>query len=243
MENNEVSIDYNKKFKELNNKISRISQETKENARIQNNYFSYINNIQQKCNKRFSNVDKGFNQIKNEFIRLINTYDTNQNTKHSNNQLQYLTQNIQTNLQEQRDSLCQYIDSVFNSITNEIISDHNVKVNEKKKLLKEAIEIKNEVTTHNKEIEMKITLEKSKMDKVINDIRKESCEEMQLVLNQIQEEQNIKTENKETFIKNCKKISGKIDEEFKRERKKREEFETNIFDLIDETCYKLSETS
>jgi hypothetical protein len=102
--------------------------------------------------------------------------------------------------------------------------------------------LQNEVKNKSKELERKIELKKNKIEKVIEDIKKESNDEMELLMKQIEDEDNIKDSNKEMFIKNCKEISDKIDEEFIKERGKREEFEMNIFDLIEETCVKLSET-
>ena len=239
------SVDYNKKFKELSNKISKIAKESKDNARIQNMYVNQIDEIEQKCLKRFNYLYNCFTQIKNEYTKLTNAYDNNtqyMKTHSQSNQFKHLMQRIQTSLKEQKESLCQYVDSVFDSISNEIINNQNDKDDEKKKLIREASLLQNEVKNKSKELERKIESEKNKIEKVIEDIKKESNDEMELLMKQIEDEDNIKDSNKEMFIKNCKEISDKIDEEFVKERGKREEFEMNIFDLIEETCVKLSET-
>ena len=43
-------IDYNKKFKELNNKITRITEETRNNNKAINQYYSKLEQIESKIN-------------------------------------------------------------------------------------------------------------------------------------------------------------------------------------------------
>ena len=75
----------------------------------------------------------------------------------------------------------------------------------------------------------------------MNDIAEDSNNEFGNVYELIKTEQTIKEDNKKEFDNNIKELMTKINEEFKNEEKKREDFEKNIFDLIEDTVVKLSE--
>ena len=43
-----------------------------------------------------------------------------------------------------------------------------------------------------------------------------------------------------SFVKNLEEIMEKVKNEFNKEKKQREDFEENVFNLIEETCTKLA---
>ena len=56
----------------------------------------------------------------------------------------------------------------------------------------------------------------------------------------IDNERKKREESENTFVQNLEEIMGKVKSEFSKEKKQREEFEENVFSLIEETCTKLA---
>ena len=56
----------------------------------------------------------------------------------------------------------------------------------------------------------------------------------------IDEEKKKREESENLFVKNLEDIMDKVKNEFKKEKNQREEFEENVFNLIEETCTKLA---
>lgn len=59
----------------------------------------------------------------------------------------------------------------------------------------------------------------------------------------IDEEKKKREDSENLFVKNLEEIMDKVKNEFKKEKKQREEFEENVFNLIEETCTKLASTN
>ena len=68
-------IDYNKKFKELNNKITRITEETRNNNKAINQYYSKLEQIESKINSKLSFLDKSLTSLKDYYTRLSSQYE------------------------------------------------------------------------------------------------------------------------------------------------------------------------
>ena len=78
-------IDYKKKFKDLNNKISGIIDENKKDNNRINKYISKLEDIEKKTIKRFNYLDKSFINLKEYFIKLSNQYHLNLKNEKVNN--------------------------------------------------------------------------------------------------------------------------------------------------------------
>jgi hypothetical protein len=50
-------------------------------------------------------------------------------------------------------------------------------------------------------------------------------------------------ESENAFVKNLEEIMEKVKEEFNKEKKQREDFEENVFNLIEDTCTKLANSN
>ena len=50
-------------------------------------------------------------------------------------------------------------------------------------------------------------------------------------------------ESESSFIQNLEEIMQKVKSEFAKEKKQREEFEENVFNLIEDTCTKLASSN
>ncbi|MCQ2818496.1 MAG: hypothetical protein MJ252_14605 [archaeon] len=59
----------------------------------------------------------------------------------------------------------------------------------------------------------------------------------------IDEEKKKREDSENLFVKNLEEIMEKVKTEFKKEKKQREEFEENVFNLIEETCTKLASSN
>jgi CRISPR/Cas system CSM-associated protein Csm2 small subunit len=63
------------------------------------------------------------------------------------------------------------------------------------------------------------------------------------VHNLIEEERKKREESENAFVKNLEEIMDKVKGEFNKEKKQREEFEENVFNLIEDTCTKLASSN
>ena len=111
MNDEATSVNYNEKFKSLSNKISKIAQETKANAMLANKYINRLNDIEEKSQKRISNLDKSFSALKEQYMKLTSQYDTNtQNYKNKgiSSQIKASTTKIEAQLQNQRENMKTY---------------------------------------------------------------------------------------------------------------------------------------
>ena len=238
------SVNYNEKFKSLSNKISKIAQETKSNAMLANRYLNRLNDIEEKGQRRINNLDKSFSSLKEQYMKLTSQYETNsQNYKNKgiSSQIKASTNKIESQLQSQRDNMKEYIDSIMQTVENGLEKKKSIQSVDKQNFIKEVEDIGKVIDSCSHEIEEKNSNEKEKINKIVNDIAEDSNNEFGNVYELIKTEQTIKEDNKKEFDNNIKELMTKINEEFKNEEKKREDFEKNIFDLIEDTVVKLSE--
>ena len=238
------SIDYNEKFKVLGNKIAKIRTETKNNIALSNAYLSRLNNIEEKAQKRINNLDKSFSTLKDQYLKLTSQYDTNSQyykTQGQVNLFKNSSTKIKAQLQSQRENLSEFIDSTFETIEKVLNKKKVYDDNDIEQFSKEIDSYQKEIGIFSKTLSDKVDKEKIKIDTALNDIRGESGLEFGKVIEKIKAEQIIKEDNKKEFQANCKELMSKINEEFQKEEAKREDFEKNIFDLIEETCIKLTE--
>ena len=127
------------------------------------------------------------------------------------------------------------------TIENGLEKKKSIQSVDKQNFIKEVEDIGKVIDSCSHEIEEKNSNEKEKINKIVNDIAEDSNNEFGNVYELIKTEQTIKEDNKKEFDNNIKELMTKINEEFKNEEKKREDFEKNIFDLIEDTVVKLSE--
>ena len=244
MNDEATSVDYNEKFKSLSKKISKIAQESKANAILANKYINRLNEIEEKSQKRIANLDKSFSSLKEQYMKLTSQYDTNtQNYKNKgiSSQIKVSANKITTQLKSQRDNMKEYIDSIMQTFEKGLEKKKSIQSVDGQNSLKEVEEIGKEIDTYSQEIEGRMSSEKVKIDKIVSDIKEDSSNEFGNLYELIKTEQTIKENNRKEFDTNIKELMSKISEEFKNEDKKREDFEKNIFDLIEDTVVKLSE--
>lgn len=238
------SIDYNEKFKVLGNKIAKIRTEAKNNFALSNAYLSRLDNIEEKAQKRINNLDKSFSALKDQYMKLTSQYDTNTQYYKTQGQVNLFNNSstkIKAQLQSQRENLSEFIDSTFENIEKIINKKKAYDYNDIQQFSKEIASYQKEIGIIAKTLNDKVDKEKTKIDTALNDIREESSSEFGTVIEKIKVEQTIKEDNKKEFQANCKELMTKINEEFQKEEAKREDFENSIFDLIEETCIKLTE--
>ena len=70
-------IDYNKKFKDLNNKISGIIEENKNDNKIINKYINKLDMIKKKLIVKIYYYEKLIIKLKEHFTKLTNQYQEN----------------------------------------------------------------------------------------------------------------------------------------------------------------------
>ena len=64
--------DFNKKFKDLNHKITKITEETKIHNKIVNQYINKLDDIEYKTQKKISSLDNFLSNIKEDYTKLSN---------------------------------------------------------------------------------------------------------------------------------------------------------------------------
>ena len=111
--------DYNRKFRELNLKIS---QAVKDNKNINNSIEQYnkrLNKIEEKSLKKLKALENSYSYIKNEFSKIVSIYhNIKQLEKRPLNEreINSIINDVNFNLKKQRKESIEYIQSIFSNV-------------------------------------------------------------------------------------------------------------------------------
>lgn len=242
----DTSQDYNSKFKQLSNKISTIASQTKVLSSACTRLENKLTNVESKCQSRFTSLDQKFTLLKDQYTKLTKQYEDNtQYQKQLKKELhsKQTDEKIKSQIQDQRSNLTIFINTIFNSIETNVAKILNLQEQESSSLKKEATEFQNEAATTIATLIDRIEKENQEQGQFIENIVNDSNKEFSNLYAELHKETKINEETKTEFLKNCKEVKEKMNDEFNKAKIQREGFEENIFNLIEDTCVKLSETS
>ena len=239
--------DINKKFKDLNNKITQITEETKIHNRIVNQYINKLDDIEYKSQKKISSLDNILTSLKDDYTKISNQFEKNsqvvknKNLNGSDNIINRYN-NIESDLKLHKNEMINYINSVFGKLEESIANINERKIKERKIIEKEIEELKsiseNIINKQIKDIEKR----KENTNNIIEEVKNDCLNEFKNVNKEINDEENKRNTNLDDFKKHLKEFEDRINEEYENQKKKKEMFEENIFSIIEETCNKLSES-
>lgn len=252
-----MSIDYNEKFLELRKKIAKISEGNSELNQNNNINYNRLKELELKTNQKIDIITNNFTNLKNEFMSITTNYsllnkpnnlqksfDYSNYRKEESNNLNYL-RNIAKKISEEiNKNSIEYQNSInlrFLDLENKIKNIFDKKKKAKKNLKKEIIMLDNDAKENIENINIKIENKKNEEENMIINIGEGFKKEMGNINNLIKE---IKSDNEKTnsaYAQKTKEINDWIQSNFKKERKKRENFQKKVLEILKETCQKLSD--
>ena len=110
--------DFNKKFKDLNNKITQITEETKYQNQIVNQYINKLDDIEYKTQKKISSLDNYLTNLKENYTKLSNLFETTNSNENnsSNNIINKINNHIETELKLSKNDKLNYINTIFGKL-------------------------------------------------------------------------------------------------------------------------------
>ena len=254
-----MSIDYNEKFKELRKKISILSEQNNETSKNKNYYKNRIKQLELNSEQKIDTISKKVNSLKNDFIKLHTIYNLEHNKNinkynsfyYPSSQKEELAEkklfikNLSNQISEQISTNSKEIQNdiylKFYEMENRIKGIFNKKREEKKYLKKEIImlagEFKNNLENLNQNIENKRIQE----EKIVININENFRREINNTNLTIKEMQRINEQNENVYINKIKEMNNWIIDNFRKEKRKRENFQENVMNILKETCQKLSD--
>ena len=251
-----MSIDYNEKFLELRKKIAKISERNSEYSQNNNIYKNWLRELEFKTNQRLKNISKNFTSLKDEFISITTKYafahsnknypsklfeysnykdEEEDNTKnYLKNFSKMISEDINKDIIERQND----INIKFLELENKIRNIFDAKQRPKNVIKNEIVLIANNVKDNIENINMKIEEKRNEEQNIIVNIGESFKKEMDNVndlINKDNEKTNVNYKNK------INEINEWIDNNFKKERKKREMFQKNVLRILKDTCQKLSD--
>lgn len=239
--------DINKKFKDLNNKITQITEETKIHNRIVNQYINKLDDIEYKALKKITSLDNILTSLKDDYTKLSNQFEKNsqviKNKKlNGSDNIINRYNNIESDLKIHKNDMVNYINSIFGKLEDSISNINERKIKERKNIEKEIEELKTlSEDIINKQMQQ-IEKRKENTNKIIEEVKNDCLNEFKNVDKEIKDEESKRNKNLDDFKRHLKEFDDRINEEYENQKKKKEMFEENIFSIIEETCNKLSES-
>ena len=239
--------DINKKFKDLNNKITQITEETKIHNRIVNQYINKLDDIEYKSQKKISSLDNILTSLKDDYTKLSNQFEKNsqviKNKKlNGSDNIINRYNNIESDLKIHKNDMVNYINSIFGKLEDSISNINERKIKERKNIEKEIEELKTlSEDIINKQMQQ-IEKRKENTNKIIEEVKNDCLNEFKNVDKEIKDEESKRNKNLDDFKRHLKEFDDRINEEYENQKKKKEMFEENIFSIIEEKCNKLSES-
>ena len=236
--------DFNKKFKDLNNKITQITEESKYQNQIVNQYINKLDDIEYKTQKKISSLDNYLTNLKENYTKLSNLFETTNSNKNnsSNNIINKINNHIETDLKLSKNDKLNYINSIFGKLEVSLNHIKEKRIKERKNLEKEIDDLKTfSEDIINKKIK-EIEKRKENTKNIIEEVKNNCLNEFNNVNLKIKDEENKRNNNIYDFKIHLKEVEERINKEFDSQTKKREKFKENIYSVIEETCNKILES-
>lgn len=252
-----MSIDYNEKFLELRKKIAKIAEGNSELNQNNNINYNRLKELELNSNQKIDIITNNFTNLKNEFMSITTNYsllnkssnlqksfDYSNYIKEENNNLNYLrnlTKKISEEINKNSIENQNIINLRFLDLENKIKNIFDKKKKGRKNIKKEIIFLENTAKENIENINIKIENKKNEEENMILNIGEGFKKEMGNINNLIKEIKSDNDKSNLAYEDKTKEINEWIQNNFKKERKKRETFQKNVLEILKETCKKLSD--
>ena len=236
--------DYNKRFKELHQKITQVVKDKNITNSVIQKYDNRLNKIEDNSLKKLSQLEKSYSLLKEEFSKIVSLYNNIKNSEKkplNDKEMNLLIQNLNINLRNEKNEMSDYIKSVFSEIERTINKINENNISQKIKFSNDCDLMKETIDNHSNNFEYILQNQNNKIAQILEDMREGTEKEFENVNRIIEEEINKQDFNSNQLGKNLNELNNKIDEEFQKSKQSSNEFEENIFNLIEETCMKVAE--
>ena len=236
--------DYNRKFRELNLKIS---QAVKDNKNINNSIEQYnkrLNKIEENSLKKLKALENSYSYIKNEFSKIVSIYhNIKQLEKRPLNEreINSIINDVNFNLKKQRKESIEYIQSIFSNVERTISKINDNDFYEKNKFTNECNNMKEIIDNNINDCENILQNKNYKINQILEDLKESSEKEFENVNKLLEKEIYQQDFNSNKLNKDLNDLNDKIEEKFLKTKQSLNDFEENIFNLVDETCLKLTQ--
>ena len=236
--------DYNRKFRELNLKIS---QAVKDNKNINNSIEQYnkrLNKIEENSLKKLKALENSYSYIKNEFSKIVSIYhNIKQLEKRPLNEreINSIINDVNFNLKKQRKESIEYIQSIFSNVERTISKINDNDFYEKNKFTNECNNMKEIIDNNMNDCENILQNKNYKINQILEDLKESSEKEFENVNKLLEKEIYQQDFNSNKLNKDLNDLNDKIEEKFLKTKQSLNDFEENIFNLVDETCLKLTQ--
>ena len=235
--------DYNKRFKELNKKITEVVKENKNTNIIIQKHNDRLNKIHDKSMKKLLELEKSYSLLKEEFTKISSIYNNMKNLEKkplNDREMNYLIQNLNITLKNQKNEMVEYIKSIFSEIERSISKINDNNFFQKNTFSNDCEIMKENIDSINNNLEYVLQNQNIKINQMLDDIKQATDKEFENVNKLLEEEINTQEFNSNQ-LNNLNDLNIKIDEEFIKLKQNTNEFEENIFNLIEDTCMKVAE--
>jgi DNA-binding HxlR family transcriptional regulator len=236
--------DYNKRFKELHQKITQVVKDKNITNSVIQKYDNRLNKIEDNSLKKLSQLEKSYSLLKEEFSKIVSLYNNIKNSEKkplNDKEMNLLIQNLNINLRNEKNEMSDYIKSVFSEIERTINKINENNISQKIKFSNDCDLMKETIDNNSNNFEYILQNQNNKIAQILEDMREGTEKEFENVNRIIEEEINKHDFNSNQLGKNLNELNNKIDEEFQKSKQSSNEFEENIFNLIEETCMKVAE--
>ena len=252
-----VDVDYNEKFLELRKKIAKIAEGNSELNQNSNMNYNRLKAIELNSNQKIDEITNNFTNLKNEFMSITTNYsllnksnnlqksfEYSNYKKEENNNLNYLrnlTKKISEEINNNSIDNQNNINLRFVDLENKIKNIFDKKKKARKSIKKEIIFLENDIKENIENINNKIESKKNEEENMIINIGEGFRKEMGNINSLVKDIKSINEKSNLAYEDKIKEINEWIQNNFKKERKKRETFQKKVLEILKETCKKLSD--
>ena len=234
--------DYNRKFRELNLKISQVLKDNKIINKSIQQYNKKLNKIEEKSLKKLNDLEKSYLYVKDEFSKIVTIYNNikkSEKTPLNIKEMNFIIQKVNFNLKNQRNESIEFIQSIFSNVERTISNIKDNVFNKKKEFSTECDDMKEIINNNINDSELILQNKSNKINQVLEEIKDNSGEELKNVNKLLEEESKNKEFSYNKLNKDLNYFENKTKEKISKSKKSRNEFEENILHLINEICIKI----
>ncbi len=237
--------DYNRKFRELNLKISQVLKDNKIINKSIQQYNKKLNKIEEKSLKKLNDLEKSYLYVKDEFSKIVTIYNNikkSEKTPLNIKEMNFIIQKVNFNLKNQRNESIDFIQSIFSNVERTISNIKDNVFNKKKEFSTECDDMKEIINNNINDSEFILQNKSNKINQILEEIKDSSGEEFENVNKLLEKEIYQQDFNSNKLNKDLNDLNDKIEEKFLKTKQSLNDFEENIFNLVDETCLKLTQS-
>ena len=252
-----MSIDYNEKFLELRKKLAKISDDNSEFNQNNNSHKNRLRELELKTNQKLNIISNNFTSLKNQFISMTSNYTfpnkksyspksfdysnykkvEDNNNNYLKNYRKKISEDINRNILEQQNNINMKFVELESKIKN--VFEQNQK--NRNNIKKDIVLLANNVKYNIEDINMKIEDKNKEEQNILISIGENFKKEIDNVNELIKELKKDKEKSNANYKTKINEINEWIQNNFEKERKKREAFQKNVLGILKDTCQKLSD--